>query len=70
MRTNENIYISDLLAVPMPKHATSHRDFLRRIRNRRILWALLPYLGEALLGLLACGLTVAGITTLAVGLGG
>lgn len=70
MRTNDHIYISDLLCVPMPKHAASHRDFIRRIRNRRILWALLPYLGQALLVLAACGLTMAGLTTLAVGLGG
>ncbi len=69
MRTN-NIYLSDLLTVPMPKHASSHRDFLRRIRNRRILWALLPYVGEALVCLATGSLTVVGIMTLMVGLGG
>lgn len=70
MRTNNNIYLSDLLTVPMPKHATSHRDFLRRIRNRRILWALLPYIGEALVGITTLCLTLGGIMTLMVGLGG
>lgn len=70
MRTNNNFYISDLLTVPMPKHATSHQDFLRRIRNRRILWALLPYIGEALVGITTCSLTVFGIMTLMLGLGG
>lgn len=70
MRHTNNIYISDLLTVPMPKHATSHQDFLRRIRNRRILWALIPYIGEALVGLTTCGLTVFGIMTLVLGLGG
>lgn len=70
MRTNNNFYISDLLTVPMPKHATSHQDFLRRIRNRRILWALLPYIGEAIVGIITCSLTVFGIMTLMLGLGG
>lgn len=70
MRTNNNIYISDLLAVPLPKHANSHEDFLRRIRNRRILWALLPYLGQALLGIVLCCLVAGGSMMLMVGLGG
>lgn len=70
MRTNKNIYISDLLSVPMPKHATSHRDFLRRIQTRRILWATLPYLGEGIVAGLCCGGTIVGIIMLTLSLGG
>lgn len=65
-----NIYISDLLSVPMPKYATSHRDYLRRIMFRRLVWAILPGLGKTVIGLAACGLTMGGIVTLALGFGG
>lgn len=70
MRTNNNLYISDLLTVPMPKHATSHSDYLRRVKNRRIVWGLLPYLIEAVAILIFTGLTVFGISALVLGLGG
>ena len=70
MRTNNNIYISDLLSVPMPRRATSHEDYLRRICLRRILWGLLPYVGQAVMAVCTCGLTVGGILALTLGLGG
>lgn len=70
MRTNNNIYISDLLSVPMPKHATSHEDYLRRICLRRIFWGLLPYLGQIFLAILALGVTTFGLMALTLGLGG
>lgn len=69
MRTN-NIYISDLLSVPMPKHANSHEDYLRRICIRRILWGLLPYAGQAIMALCGLGVMCFGIVALTLGLGG
>lgn len=69
MRTENNIYISDLLSVPMPKHANSHEDYLRRICIRRILWGLLPYIGQVLLAVTTLCMTTAGILALTLGLG-
>ncbi len=70
MRTDNNIYISDLLSVPMPKRANSHEDYLRRICVRRIIWGLLPYIGQVLLAITTLGVTTAGILALTLGLGG
>lgn len=70
MRTGKNIYLSDYLSVPMPRSATSHDDYLRKLRNRRILWALLPNLMQAALALMAAMLTMALVTVLFIGLGG
>ncbi len=63
MRTvsDQTIYLSDVLAIPMPGRACSRRDYLRRLRRRRLLWKLLPFCLEAL-GLLALVLiTVTGL---------
>lgn len=65
-----NIYISDLLSVPTPKHAVSRRDYQRKLQRRRLLWALLPYLGQAVLALAVCGLMVFGLLTVSLGFGG
>ena len=70
MRTTGNtVYLSDYFTVPMPQHAVSHKDFLRKIRNRRILWGLLPYLVEAVGILIMLGLTIVGIAVCTLGLG-
>lgn len=71
MKANsKNIYLSDLLAVPMPKHAASHEDYLRKIKIRRIVWGLLPYVVHGL-AIMAFGLfTMFMLTTLALSLGG
>lgn len=70
MRATNTIYLSDYFTVPMPQHAASHQDYLRKIKNRRILWGLLPYLVEAAGILIVLTLTIAGITVCALGLGG
>lgn len=71
MRSTEStIYLSDYFTVPMPQRAASHRDYLRKIKNRRILWALLPYLLEAVGILFVLLVTVIGITVCTIGLGG
>lgn len=70
MRATNTIYLSDYLTVPMPQHAASHQDYLRKIKNRRILWGLLPYFVEAAGILVVLALTIAGIAVCALGLGG
>lgn len=67
--TGNTIYLSDYFTVPMPQHASSHQDHLRKIKNRRILWGLLPYLVEAVGILIVLGLTIVGITVCGLGLG-
>lgn len=67
--TNNTIYLSDFFAVPMPQRAASRQDYLKKIKNRRILWALLPYLFEAVGILIVLVLTIAGITVCMLGLG-
>ena len=70
MRTTEHtIYLSDYFTVPMPFPAATRQKYLRKIRKRRILWALLPYLlkGIGILALLWA--TMAGFTICAIGLG-
>lgn len=67
---NNNIYISDLLSVHTPRKATSQQEYLRQMACRRLLWALLPYLGQALLGILACGILFFGVMALSLGMGG
>lgn len=70
MRASENtIYLSDYFTVPMPQKASSHQDYLKKIKNRRILWALLPYLFEAMGILIVLVLTIVGITICGLGLG-
>ncbi len=72
MRTNakSTIYLSDFLTVPMPLRASSRRALRRKLKSRRILWALLPYLAEGLLILLALTLTLLGAGLVALGLQG
>lgn len=68
--TNNTIYLSDYLTVPMPKKARSRRALRRKIRNRQILWQLLPVLVNAIgIAVLLC-LTVFCLTICAVALGG
>lgn len=69
MRNTSTVYLSDLLSVPMPQKAASHEDYLRKIKNRRILWALMPYLLEGAGAILMVSLTVAGVIVFAVGMG-
>ena len=68
--TNNTIYLSDYFTVPMPQKAASHQDYLRKIKNRRILWALLPYLFEAVGILIMLILTIVGVAICTLGLGG
>lgn len=70
MRATNTIYLSDYFTVPMPQRATSHQDYLRKIKTRRILWGLLPYFVEAAGILIVLTLTIAGIAVCALGLGG
>ena len=72
MRTmnKETIYLSDVLAMPLPARAASRKDYLRRLRHRRLMWRLLPWCLEAL-GLLALVLlTMTGVGVFALSLGG
>lgn len=69
MRANENtIYLSDYFTVPMPQKASSHQDYLKKIKSRRILWALLPYVLEAIGILIVLVLTLVGLTACGLGL--
>lgn len=70
MKATNTIYLSDILAVPMPKTAVSHEDYLRKVRNRKLMWSLLPYLvrGIVIAGFLM--LSMGGLTMMAIGFGG
>lgn len=70
MRTTNTIYLSDLLSVPMPRRAASHEEYLRKIRNRRILWALLPYIVRGLVIAVSLMLAMSGLTVMVLGMGG
>lgn len=70
MRTTNTVYLSDLLSVPMPRHAASHEEYLKKIRNRRILWALLPYLVRGLVIAVSLMLIMSGLTVMVLGMGG
>lgn len=67
--TNNTIYLSDYLAVPIPRRARSRQALLRKIRNRQILWKLLPYLVNAVGIAALLLLTVFGLTICVVALG-
>ena len=67
--TNNTIYLSDYLTVPMPRRARSRRALRRKIRNRQILWQLLPYLVNAVGIAALLLLTVFGLTICVVALG-
>ncbi len=69
MRSN-NIYISDFLSVHTPRKAASRQEYLRQLMLRRLLWAIIPYLGQALVAIIACGIMFLGIMALSLGLGG
>ena len=70
MRTTNTVYVSDLLSMPMPRRAASHQEYLKKIRNRRILWALLPYLVRGLVIAVSLMLTMSGLTVMVLGMGG
>ena len=70
MRTTNTVYVSDLLSMPMPRHAASHQEYLKKIRNRRILWALLPYLVRGLVIAVSLMLAMSGLTVMVLGMGG
>lgn len=70
MRTTNTVYLSDLLSVPMPRRAVSHEEYLKKIRNRRILWALLPYMVRGLVIAVSLMLTMSGLTVMVLGIGG
>lgn len=72
MRTGfkRNIYLSDFFSYPIPAHAASGEAFLRKLRNRRILWTVLPGLLETA-ALLTLVLAVTfGLSVCAIGFGG
>lgn len=64
------IYLSDILSVPMPKHAESHEAYLRKVQYRRIIWALLPYVVRGLVTAACVVLIMSGLTVMMLGLGG
>lgn len=68
--TNNTIYISDYLTVPMPRKARSKQALRRKIQNRRILWHILPFLVNAIGISILLLLTIFGLTICAVALGG
>ena len=68
MRSN-NIYLSDMLAVPTPKPGISRREYRKKLRNRTLLWAVLPYLAEAVILTAAVILLMGGLSILLCGLG-
>ena len=72
MRTNnkQTVYLSDLLTVPMPTQASSHAEYLRKIRIRRLMWAILPGCMEAIGLILLVLLTIFGISVCAISMGG
>lgn len=70
MRTTNTVYLSDLLSLPMPRRAASHEEYLKKIRNRRILWALLPYMLRGLVMAASLMLAMSGLTVMVLGLGG
>ena len=70
MRTTNTVYVSDLLSMPMPRHAATHQEYLKKIRNRRILWALLPYLVRGLVIAVSLMLAMSGLTVMVLGMGG
>lgn len=67
---NNNIYISDLLSIHTPRKTTSQQEYLRQMACRRLLWAIIPYLGQALLAIIACGIMFLGVMALSLGFGG
>lgn len=67
--TNNTIYLSDYLAMPMPRRARSRRELRRKLRNRQIIWLILPYLVNAIGIAALLLLTVFGLTICAVALG-
>ena len=68
IHSNQTLYISDLLTVPMPAKDSSRQAYLRKLQLRRILCTLLPFCLEAAVLVLALILILAGI--FAIGLGG
>lgn len=68
MKTTNTIYLSDLLSVPMPKRASSHAEYLKKIRNRRILWALLPYMARGIVISVSMMMIMSGLTVMVLGL--
>lgn len=68
--TNHTIYLSDYLTVPVPRKARTRQALRRKIRNRRILWNMLPFLVNAIGIFLLLVLMVFGLTVCAVALGG
>lgn len=69
MKATNPIYVSDLFTVPVPRHAASPEDFRKKLLIRRVVWALLHYVLEGCLFLLAAGLIIGGLLTLFCGLG-
>ncbi len=63
------IYLSDYFTVPVPSYAPSRTAFLRKLRNRQMLWTILPYCAEAMALILVLGLTVIGFSALLLSLG-
>lgn len=68
MRTNQ-IYLSDLFSVPVPKHTLSRRTFRKKLFLRKLLWAALPYLLQAVLLTITLALMMGGLSILLCGLG-
>lgn len=68
--TNHTIYISDYLTVPVPRKARNKQALKRKLRNRQILWSMLPFLVNAIGISILLLLTVFGLTICVVALGG
>lgn len=69
MKNTSDIYVSDLFAIPTPKHTGSPAVYRRKLLCRRLLWAGLPYLLEGAMFVLTAALIVGGLLALFCGLG-
>ncbi len=69
MKATSDIYVSDLLTVPIPKRAGSPEVYRRKLMYRRLLWAGLPYLLEGALFVLTAAVIIGGLLALFCGLG-
>lgn len=68
MRHTNPVYLSDLLAVPTPRHTGNRRIYDRKLFFRKMIWSVLPVLGQVLLWTAALTLVTAGFAVLLLGL--
>ena len=69
MHTEQTVYLSDILTIPMPSRAASRKAYRRKLTNPKLLWFLLPWILEALALLALIAITMTGVGVFAVSLG-